>query len=125
MKHEIWSIRHKVTKKLWEAKSGKSSWKKAHHAKAAWANSHQYSATRLREAGIEPILEDGNGRMTRYGPLNYRFNDQDLYEVVLLETSDVISIKELDTAKGLLYKVLAEGYIAPKLTREIAEFLGV
>lgn len=54
---EVWVIRHKETRKLWTATSGKQSWKKVNHAKSAWAGSY-----------------DTHGK----------FNDQQEYEVVCL-----------------------------------------
>lgn len=57
-KPKAYSIRHKQTKQLWKASSGKTVWKQPGHAKNAWC------VTQWRN--------------------NIRFDDQDEYEIVEL-----------------------------------------
>lgn len=63
MKNEVWVIKHKKTGEIWRASSGKSSWKKAGHAKTAWSNSWKYNHQVVSEY----------------------FRDQDKYECVMIE----------------------------------------
>jgi hypothetical protein len=76
---EVWVIRHKKTGELWKAASGKSSWKKAAHAKNAWANTCQY-VHYLQAAGIPPVYEETSHKYKRL--INYYFDDQNIYELV-------------------------------------------
>lgn len=97
---EVWVIRNKKTKEQWTATSGKSSWKAINHAKAAWANSHNWSRNKPSRL----------------------FKDQDEYEVVKLvtETEELLeeAIRLLDSVhereedlteiRNFLYKVNGE-----------------
>lgn len=82
-------IRHKVTKDIWTAQSGKSSWKKPNHAKAAWANSRHSSTPDIDKGNY------GNG-WQRYP----RFNEQDVYEVVEVKPENT----KLEEACVLLFQ---------------------
>lgn len=71
-------IRNKETLEQWVASSGKNSWKKANHAKAAFANS---SGKTKRD----PLLEEEVKSLGKYDSL--KFNDQDVYEVIEVYSS--------------------------------------
>lgn len=79
-------IRHKETKELWRADSGKSSWRAVGHAKLAWANTYYSNwrvAERCKGLGITPIPEP---RSWCEAKLRFpRFDEQDVYEVVELK----------------------------------------
>lgn len=90
---EVWVIRHKETKALWRAKSGKTSWKKSSHAKNAWANTMEWDG-HLTRAGITPKYKDPKGSFRR--PTNYKFDDQDFYELCKLTGMCVFYLQPLD-----------------------------
>lgn len=66
-------IRNKTTHEQWVASSGKNSWKKSNHAKAAFANSSG-------KTKHDPLLQEFVSKLKRYDAL--KFNDQDVYEVI-------------------------------------------
>lgn len=66
-------IRNKDTLQQWVAASGKRSWNKPNHAKAAFANS--YGSTKR-----DPLLKEFVKNLSMYESL--KFNDQNVYEVV-------------------------------------------
>lgn len=74
-------IRNKKTLEQWVASSGKNAWKKANHAKAAFAN----SSGKVKR---DPLLADFVSKLDRYKSLY--FDEQDVYEVV-----EVYSDKEV------------------------------
>lgn len=90
-------IRNKVTKELWIAGSGKSSWKKAGHAKNAFANSECRNKR-------DPLLKDVCSELSRYESL--KFDNQSIYEIVELVPEDIKaksdSEEKLGEAKELL-----------------------
>lgn len=69
-------IRNKSTLQQWVAKSGKRSWNKPNHAKAAFAHDRYHTKN-------DPLLtkyyDDITGEYT-----SLKFNDQDVYEIVEL-----------------------------------------
>lgn len=65
-------IRNKTTLEQWVASSGKSSWKKPNHAKAAFANSLCMKN--------DPLLKEYVDNLGKYESL--KFNDQDIYECI-------------------------------------------
>lgn len=102
-------IRHKVTKEVWTARSGKSSWKKPNHAKAAWANS-SHSST--------PDIGKGN-----YGNRWYtypKFNEQDIYEVVEIKAENDKLQKACELLKETLDYVITSNSC---MVEEIENFL--
>lgn len=68
-------IRNKQTLEQWTASSGKSSWRKINHAKAAFAYSRGWQKQ-------DVLLLHYFDNLGKYGSL--KFNDQDVYEVVEL-----------------------------------------
>lgn len=87
---QVWIIRNKDTKEQWTANSGKSSWAKAGYAKSAWSNSME-NTTRLERSGIKPIFDK---KYSGIYPINFKFKDQDKYEVVKLSTELEDLLKE-------------------------------
>lgn len=74
----VYIIRNKETLEQWVAQSGKNSWKKSNHAKAAFANSCYKTAK-------DPFLSEFTKDLGGYDSL--KFNDQDVYEVVEILSS--------------------------------------
>lgn len=71
---ELWVVRHKGTKELWVAASGKTSWKKAHHAKSAW---------KLCKGKNEVSDPSFTSVEHRWGhKVRTTFDNQDIYELV-------------------------------------------
>jgi len=60
-------IRHKETKEVWQAASGKSSWKQAGHAKIAWSRGNY---------------------------VNKYFDEQDTYEIVEFKVDAYVLLEE-------------------------------
>lgn len=86
-------IRHKETKELWQAPSGKSSWRAIGHAKCAWSNLRAWHCARW---GLTPIIEERSWGNRERAPL---FHEQDVYEVVELKAA---SEARLQRAEELL-----------------------
>jgi hypothetical protein len=104
-------IRHKKTKELWHASSGKTSWKQPSHAKLAWGNSF-YSVRDLPE--IKPfVVKD------RWGYGSCKFDTQDVYEIVEVKPVVQTSFEE---ATALLQRCLGR-LRNNDLEDEIKEFL--
>lgn len=90
-------IRHKVTKELFRAGSGKTSWKATGHAKNAFNLSvaHGRSAERY---GLNVITEQKSWGADEHGP---KFDEQDVYEIVELKA-------ETDESFGVSLLLLKE-----------------
>lgn len=96
-------IRNKVTKEQWSASSGKNSWRKINHAKAAFS----YSQGWLKR---DPLLKGFVDKLGKYESLY--FDNQDVYEVVelLSESEDKIKqLRELLEKKSILLSAYPEG----------------
>lgn len=75
-------IRHKETKTIWKASSGKKSWKASGHAKGAWArSSHRHT---------KDIEKDLHFKYPK-------FDEQDVYELVELKPESEDLLKEAVT----------------------------
>jgi hypothetical protein len=108
-------IRHKQTKELWIASSGKSSWRATGHAKNAWMNSNSKVK---RDPLMLPFLKPSTSSYEKYKDL--RFDDQDVYEVVELKPESHDKLKEainyLKTITSL--PILSDGF-----RKEIKNFI--
>ncbi|AGH32238.1 hypothetical protein VPHG_00175 [Vibrio phage 11895-B1] len=83
-------IRNKSTLEQWVASSGKRSWNKSHHAKAAFAYSRSHTKN-------NPLLSDYYKNISSsYESL--KFNDQDVYEVVELYSNAEIRSANIERA---------------------------
>lgn len=91
---EVWTIRHKETKEIWVARSGKSSWKAKNHAKAAWTNTMGVwrDGRNLEAAGITPEWEKEESRGY---PINSKFDMQDKYELHCLTYKPEVELERL------------------------------
>lgn len=91
-------IRNKVTKEQWSAQSGKNSWRKINHAKAAFSYTQGY----LKR---DPLLKEFVDKLDKYKSLY--FNDQNIYEIVelLSESEDKLREIEVVLLHGLLNKI--------------------
>ena len=112
---QVWGIRNIKTQEMWKTRRGKATWSRQGSAKGAWSNQMGgwCNPRNLIEAGITPILNK------RGYPDNYRFDDQDVYEVFRIET---INEGNLAEALGLLHKIVC---IDPKIhcKREVLALL--
>lgn len=114
-------IRNKVTKEQWSASSGKNSWRKINHAKAAFS----YSQGWLKR---DPLLKGFVDKLGKYESLY--FDDQDVYEIVelLSESEDKLKqLQELLEKKAILLSAYPEGKEhedCMKLISEIAKIVG-
>ena len=80
-------IRHKKTKKIWTANSGKQSWKQVGHAKSAWAASDHKNTVGIKLENIKSLYTTLR--------LEYPFfNDQDIYEVVEVKPESEDNLQE-------------------------------
>lgn len=75
-------IRHKETKELFRAQSGKTSWKAPGHAKNAFNLSVAYGRS-CEKYGLTPIVEKKYWGIDTHGP---KFDQQDVYEIVELKS---------------------------------------
>jgi len=121
---ETWIIRHKETRQIWSAPSGKTSWKATGHAKNAWASmisgyNTVYQQQRCEELGVEKVFD------RQYKDVNYYrvpyFDEQSVYELVKLETS---TLDRLTIAENLLKMCLGRVENL-ELENSIKEFLNV
>lgn len=114
-------IRNKVTKEQWSTKSGKNSWRKINHAKAAFSYTQGY----LKR---DPLLKEFVDKLDKYKSLY--FNDQDVYEIVelLSESEDKLKqLRKLLEKKAILLSVYPEGKEhedCMELLSEIAKIVG-
>lgn len=99
----VYIIRNKETLEQWVADSGKSSWRKPNHAKAAFANS-SYGVKR------DPLLSEHTKTLGKYEAL--KFNNQDVYECVELLSS-------AEERSGMIEKTLVEVYDKLKEIEEL------
>lgn len=91
-------IRHKETKELFRAQSGKTSWKAPAHAKSAFNLSVAYGRS-CEKYGLDVIVEKKSWGTDTHGP---KFDQQDLYEVVEVKSE---TDETLDKALLLLKEV--------------------
>lgn len=95
-------IRNKETLEQWTAQSGKSSWKKANHAKAAFANSRGIN----RE---DPLLSPFVKGLGKYESL--KFNDQSVYEVLEVYSTSEKRYAEIERKfKEIVDELYGKGY---------------
>lgn len=102
---EVWAIRHKETGEFWQARSGKTSWRKANHAASAWAQGEGINEKDVPRVPCTSrwCKEGGCYHCDENRTVRPKFREQDTYECVRLE-SDVESeltkalarIKELE-----------------------------
>ena len=71
-------IRNRETLEQWTAASGKNSWRKTNHAKAAFAYSRHHTKS-------DPLLKEYYCKLGKY--VSLKLNDQDVYEIVELYSS--------------------------------------
>lgn len=102
---EVWAIRHVETGEFWQARSGKTSWRKANHAASAWAQGEGINEKDVPRVPCTSrwCKEGGCYYCDENRTVRPKFREQDTYECVKLE-SDVESeltkalarIKELE-----------------------------
>lgn len=93
-------IRHKETKEMWRAESGKSSWRAAGHAKLAWASSHydhwnqSHIVEKCEKERIKPVASRSyKGEPTVRFP---KFDEQSTWEIVELLPHSVNRLQEAE-----------------------------
>jgi hypothetical protein len=109
-------IQHKTTKEKYKASSGKSSWKKPQHAKAAFLQSYtqwddSIYVSKYKHAGLKNDWYIDLPRLS--------FNDQDVYEIIELKSKDS---EGLTKAKELLTSCLGR-LKDNSLEKEVEDFL--
>lgn len=92
-------IRNKETLEQWTASSGKNSWRKPNHAKAAFANSEYKNQS-------DPLLKDFIDGLGKYESL--KFNNQDVYEVVELYSNAEKRVAVIETTMNEVKDTLAD-----------------
>lgn len=107
-------IQHKTTKEKYKASSGKSSWRKPQHAKAAFRQSCSQWNDEEFSLKYKYKYENGNW-LGRY----VSFNDQDVYEIIELKSKDS---EGLTKAKELLTSCLGR-LKDNSLEKEVEDFL--
>jgi len=87
--NKTYIIRHKETKELFRAASGKTSWKAPGHAKNAFNQTVAYGRSAERY-GLKVIIEEKRWGTDIRGP---KFSEQDVYEIVELkpESEDTLA----------------------------------
>lgn len=86
-------IRHKETKELFVARSGKSTWKAIGHAKNAFHRALGYSGGYCEEYGVKPMYSTyHDGSPKRESP---KFDEQDIYEIVELKSQEIDLLERL------------------------------
>lgn len=109
-------IQNKETKELFQARSGKTSWKAPGHAKNAW-NQSWFSIEKVEAAGMQMI--ESTSRYRQGVGLEFpKFDQQDVFEIVELKHE---SQDRLEQAIVLLNKTL--GRCDYDIHNEIVEFL--
>ena len=79
-------IRHKETKEIWSASSGKTSWKATNHAASAWANSdHKHT---------KDITTTWCSNKYSYWEESPKFREQDVYEIVEVKPESEDKLQE-------------------------------
>lgn len=115
--NKTYIIRHKETKELFKATSGKTSWKKPAHAKSAFNLTVRYGRSAERY-GLQVITEHKSWGVDTHGP---RFDEQDVYEIIELEPK---SVDDLHEALLLLKEVFErERSVSWSLSDKIEKFL--
>lgn len=115
---ETWIIKHKDTGQIWQAPSGKTSWKAKGHAKNAWASLTPWE---VEKGGWDVDLVP-TGKEYRPFKVPY-FNDQDKYILVKLEPESTI-LTRLQKAERILRDILNNYEAGEKIDSQIKEFLG-
>lgn len=109
-------IRHKVTKEIWCANSGKTSWGAPGHAKLAWGASQWHARNTCKKYAIPmEIVKDWRGNDFHRPP---KFDGQDVFEIVELVAEQA---QLLDEAVSLIEAVLMIGP-TPTLMDKLAQF---
>lgn len=115
--NKTYIIRHKETKELFRAQSGKTSWRATGHAKNAFNLSVAYGRSAERY-GLEVIREQKSWGVDEHGP---KFDQQDVYEIVELKSE---SEDKLSYALTLLKEVFErERSVSWSLADKIEKFL--
>lgn len=109
-------IRHKESKELFQARSGKTSWKQPGHAKNAF-NQSMFGDI-FNEYGLDYIKEPSRWAGAKENIRGPRFDEQTVYEIVELHHE---SEDRLEQAVALLNKAL--GRCDYEIHNEIVEFL--
>tara|TARA_R100001594_G_scaffold53735_1_gene87281 strand:+ start:18310 stop:18702 length:393 start_codon:yes stop_codon:yes gene_type:complete len=118
---DVYIIRHKETKAVFTAPSGKTSWKKPAHAKNAWSTINSRWFQRAIE--LQSLLNKCNiGEAiiikNKYGRFELpKFDDQDTYEIIKISGSVTT---QLEKAERILN--LASGRCDMDIQREIDEY---
>lgn len=89
--NKTYIIQNKITKEMFHARSGKTSWKAPGHAKNAW-NQSFYSDKQVEAAGMEMIADP-----SRYNPERKRtplWSEQDVFEVIELKHETLSKLEE-------------------------------
>lgn len=93
---ETWIIRHKETKSLWQAPSGKTSWKAKNHAACAWSTMTEWSAKKW-DIELKDVTNLSYRQIDQLGYNHYgvpKFSKQDRYELVKLNAEPSVVVKE-------------------------------
>ncbi len=114
-------IRHKETKEIFHASSGKSGWREAGHAKLAFGNSIQGARwTNATYILGKYGLKQSDFKYKGDGNYDYRFDGQGVYEIVELKHK---SGDQLKKAIELLKVVIDKAAMNSLLYSEIDEFI--
>lgn len=116
---ETWIIKHKDTNQIWQAPSGKTSWKAKGHAKNAWASMSRYDAEKW---GIEPLHEGLRIEGYNYWSGAPYFDTQGIYILVKLEPESNL-LTRLQKAENLLKDILNNYECGDSIDNKIKEFL--
>lgn len=105
--NKTYIIRHKETKELFRAASGKTSWKAPGHAKNAFNQTVAYGRS-AEKYGLNVIVEQKRWGTDTHGP---KFSEQDIYEIVELkpESEDKLQ-RAVDLLKELQGRVDSIGF---------------
>lgn len=110
----VFIIRNKNTLEQWVASSGKRSWNKSNHAKAAFANS-------LGKTKRDPLLREFVTKLSKYESL--KFNNQDVYEVVELHSDAEKRAARNERILKEINKLLKESKVLPEYITTDGEFI--
>jgi len=117
---ETWIIKHKDTGQIWQAPSGKTSWKAKGHAKNAWASMSKYDADKW-DIDLKEECERFDGH--NYWSGAPYFDYQDKYILIKLEPESTI-LTRLQKAESILKDILNNYEAGEKIDSQIKEFLG-
>jgi hypothetical protein len=112
-KYSLYIIRHKTTGEVFRAPSGKTSWRAANHAKAAFARIHRWQC---ESYGLPLIAE-------RISPRAPKFDEQDVYELVELVGTAEDRLKQAEDLLEHVYALKPD--LPTELARLIKEFLKI